>query len=53
MMHALSLLDPAFARWAQAIRRRDMLTRVQRITAGITDYFRTRSTEWFAAALLL
>lgn len=53
MMHALSRLDPAIARWARATRRRDMLTMVKRIAAGITGHFKTRITEWFAAALLL
>jgi hypothetical protein len=50
MIRALERLDPALARWARAERRRVALVR---FWSGITAHFRTRVTEWFAAALLI
>lgn len=49
MGRALGRLDPAIARWARSTRRRVM---IQRIVAGVTGHFKTRITEWFAAAAL-
>jgi hypothetical protein len=50
MLRALSLLDPALARFARAERRRAALLRFWR---GITAHLSTRITEWVAAAFML